>query len=375
MANGASARSAVAIAVDLGWRLAELYDAPALLAQVDRERTRVPDHLPGFGEMTPHEKACALSAHVGADLAALKDGTGTDLPTATTIDEALGVSGQNRDAVRSVILDLYTDVRNRLAGGDPAVALAFGLGRMLADTALLPTTEHAELLSEQFEQWRLSNAFEWLDDLDAALPARAASAVGESLRAWERWVSQAAAKTGSPVNRSGLDATTVRALRRQGNVRRRLLTGEQPAAHLLDATAYVGAAARLLAKVRRLTFHYAWKWSWAIISALAGIAAAVWAAVTYAPAGTSRIAAILVSAGGFLGVSWTGIRATLGRALRRAETAMWEAEVVAAIGRAATILPKKKLDQPEAGPLFEREDPELEGHCGPSKTPAGRGPG
>jgi hypothetical protein len=72
----------------------------------------------------------------------------------------------------------------------------------------------------------------------------------------------------------------------------------------------------------------------------------VWAAVTYALAGTDRVAAVLISVAGFFGVPWTGIRATLGRALQQAENAMWHAEVVAAIGRAATITPHPKTIGP-----------------------------
>jgi NAD/NADP transhydrogenase alpha subunit len=63
----------------------------------------------------------------------------------------------------------------------------------------------------------------------------------------------------------------------------------------------------------------------------------MWAAITYAPAGTDRVSAALFSAAGFLGLSWAGVGATLGRALRQAESAMWKAEVVSAIGKAATI--------------------------------------
>jgi len=120
---------------------------------------------------------------------------------------------------------------------------------------------------------------------------------------------------------------------------RRLLTGQQAADQLLDGRAYVGAAASLLANGRRLAFRYAWKWSWAILAAAATVAAAVWAALTYAPSGTDRVVAVLVSAAGFASLSWAGVRATLGRAVRQAEHAMWDAEVVAAIGKAATIVP------------------------------------
>ena len=122
---------------------------------------------------------------------------------------------------------------------------------------------------------------------------------------------------------------------------RRLLTGQQAADQLLDGRAYVGAAASLLANGRRLAFRYAWKWSWAILAAAAAIVAAVWAALTYAPSGIDRVVAVLVSAAGFASLSWAGVRATLGRAVRQGEHAMWDAEVVAAIGKAATIIPDR----------------------------------
>jgi hypothetical protein len=348
MANdGNSAQNAVCLAVNLGWRLAELYDSKSLPGPPrSPEPKPLPCHLPGFGEMTPHEKACALAAHVGADLASLGAVLGAGMPTVEAVQAALGVAGHGRDEVRRVVHELYLDVRDQLAGSDPAAALGFGLGRMLADTALLPTGGEPQVLGERFEKYRLANAFDWLDDLDAVLPARSASAVRASLRAWEKWVSARRRHDGA-VNPAEVDEIAIRALHRQGHVWRRLLTGEQAADQLLDRRAYVGAAASLLANGRSLAFRFLWKWLWAILLVAAGAGASVWFAAIYAPAGTGRVAAILVSAAGFLGVSWAGIRATLGRAMRQAESAMWEAEVVAAIGRAATIVPKDQDDRPE----------------------------
>jgi hypothetical protein len=122
----------------------------------------------------------------------------------------------------------------------------------------------------------------------------------------------------------------------------------------------MGAVASLLANARRLAFRYLWKWLWAILLAVAAVGVSIWAALTYAPAGTLRAAAVLVSAAGFLGVSWAGIRATWEGRCGKPRNAMWQAEVVAAIGRAATIIPKhnttsqnspKVTDQsPEADP-------------------------
>lgn len=366
--NGTVAeRSTVSIAIDLGWRFAELYDSEHLPGPPKLKYLKLPEHLPGLGEMTRHEKAMALSAHLGADLAALKVPTGVGLPDASEIDKVLGVPGQERDTVRSAILEVYVEVRDCLAGGDPQVALAFGLGRMLADTTLLPTAENSEVLEREFGKGRIGNAFEWLDDLDGVLPPRAAAAVEASLRAWEDWVDQATTNgwiersikksaSGRRIIKPKLDAVAIRALRRQGEMWRRLLTGEQPAEHLLDAKAYMGAAASLLSKARALTFHYLWKWLWAILLTLGATGGAVWASVTYAPAGTTRVAAVIASTVGLLGVSWTGVRATLGRALRQGESAMWEAEIVAAIGKAAMILPKPKLDRPDPPKADEPED-------------------
>jgi hypothetical protein len=70
--------------------------------------------------------------------------------------------------------------------------------------------------------------------------------------------------------------------------------------------------------------------------------AAVWAVLTYAPGGTNRVATVVLSVAGFFGISWLGVRATLGRALRQAENALWDAEVAAAIAKAAAITPNIK---------------------------------
>jgi hypothetical protein len=66
----------------------------------------------------------------------------------------------------------------------------------------------------------------------------------------------------------------------------------------------------------------------------------VWALLTYAPGGTSRAATVVVAGAGFFGVSWLGVRATLGRALQQAESALWETEITAAIAEAAAVRPR-----------------------------------
>ena len=359
-----TAQDAVCLAVGLGWRMAALYDSKSLPGpRPPRAAGPLPAHLPGFGEMSAHERACALAAHVGADLSSLGAALGTEMPGAEGVLAVLGTAGHHRDDVRQAVHDLWVDIRDRLAGSNPAAALAFGLGRMLADTVLLPAPGQPQLLGVQFGKYRLANAYAWLDDLDARLPAHSAGAVRVSLRAWEQWVARRR-RSRSSIAQVKADQLVCRALHRQGEVWRRLLTGEQSASQLLDGRAYVGAAASLLDNSRRIAFRYLWRWSWAILLTAGATAATVWAAVTYAPAGTDRVSAVLVSATGFLGVSWAGVRATLGRALRQAEGAIWESEVIAAIGKAATILPEKRKESPEpseGGEPGDRHDPSAAG--------------
>ena len=69
------------------------------------------------------------------------------------------------------------------------------------------------------------------------------------------------------------------------------------------------------------------------------VAASVWAAVTFAPAGTARVAAVLVSVAGAPGLSRKSVEGTLGKAVSQAESAIWNAEVVTGVAKAATILP------------------------------------
>jgi hypothetical protein len=353
MADRNPVQDTVCLAVDLGWLLAELYDTRKLPGPPRDSSSRpLPPQLPGIGKMTAYEKACALAAQAGADLARLGIALDTALPSAESIQIVLDKAGHTRDDVRAAVYDLYLDVRNRLAGSDPGAALALGLGRLLADTALRPASGEPGLLAERFGRYRVATALGWLDDLDARLPARSASAVRASLRRWEGWVSDWCDAAGR-IDPARIDRDVIRALRQQGSVWRRLLTGQQAADQLLDGRAYAGAAADLLANGRRLAFRYMWKWSWAILSALAAIGAAIWTALTYAPAGTDRFIAVLASGAGFLGLSWAGVQATLGRAVRQAEHAMWQAEVVTAIGKAATISPEKRGGQP--GPLLDDE--------------------
>lgn len=119
-------------------------------------------------------------------------------------------------------------------------ALGVGLGRLLADTALLSTASHPEILAERFEQYRLGTAVGWLDDLDTSLPPRSAAVVRATLADWEQRVARLPRSPQGAIDPAEVDMAVIGALRQQGDIWRRLLTGEQRPDQLLDRQAYRG---------------------------------------------------------------------------------------------------------------------------------------
>jgi hypothetical protein len=165
-----AAEDAIPIAICLGWRLAELYDSETI-GNADRavSPALLPAHLPGLGEMTANEKACALAAHVSADLTSLANAVSVQMPETDTL-RALIDGAHTTDGVRRAVLALYLDTRDRLAGSNVAAATGFGLGRMLADTVLLPTSDKPQLIVEQFENTGSSSALAGLTIWTAGFP-------------------------------------------------------------------------------------------------------------------------------------------------------------------------------------------------------------
>lgn len=283
--------------------------------------------------MSEHDHATVLLRQAQAALAVLA-ATASDLPTLEAIQEVLDRAGHHRDDVRRQVLSTYRGVQGALLGADPKMAMSYGLGRLLADTVLLSCSGQPETFAERFDHYRLGNARHWLDDLTTSFGPRATAAVSASLTAWEAWIDSQRRK-----DPAGLDENVLRALHSQGELWRRLLSGEKDPIQLLSPRDYVEAGERLVQRGLEITTGYLRRW-WPVITAF-GLAtgAVIWAALSYAPAGTDRVTAVIVSAATALGLSWKGLGATLGKALTKTETALWASEVNVAIDKAVTMLP------------------------------------
>lgn len=277
----------------------------------------------------------------GAALAALAAELATELPGLSAVRAALDLPGHRRDDVRRAILAAYLQIRDPLLGSAPLAAISYGLGRLLADTIYLPRSRQPETFANPFGKYRLATGRGWLDDLSAAFPHRAAAAVRASLQQWEAWFTAQQDADGG-LHPDAFGEPVMRALHCQGEMWRRLLTGEKDPVQLLGSDDYVAAGEQLLQRGRQIARHFLLHW-WPVITVFTALtAAAIWTAVTYAPAGSSRVAAVLVSATAAIGLSWKGIGATLGKALDKAETALWDSEVDAATARAATLTPPRQ---------------------------------
>jgi len=339
--------NSVSISISLGWRLAELFDQDSYALGPGPNSPTPPDHLPGIGQMSAGERAIALTHQVEGAMQSL-DLTMDQNNNPQTVREVIA-SAATPDVIKRQILALYIVIRNELVGSHPDRATALGLGRMLADTCLLPTSRDRKTYSDAFDPYRLQNAYDWLDELSQALPARSAKAVSQSLGVWATWIAKPEfAKRRQNRTLTGhaelaVDVATTRSLRRQGELWRRLLSGEQDPEQLLDSTAYVAAGERMAERLRRLSLRFLRRWWLPCLVFLAVLGGLGFVLIRYAPAGSSRSIAIVVSALAALGVTCRRVLAVSMRSAFAARNGAQLQEALSAIPVVAST-PKTRQD-------------------------------
>ncbi|MHB8438560.1 MAG: hypothetical protein ACYDD4_05280 [Acidimicrobiales bacterium] len=334
----------VTAAIELGWRLAQLYDDQEALTSAPRplpnEPEGPPPHLPGRGERNDFERAMELVQRIGVACQML--GIVSADPLIADLRSVMQKDGHSVDDARRAVLALYEAGEGHLTTYPPRLATALGLGRLLADTCWLPRSSDSSSFEERFDYWRIGNAHWWLEELASSLPIGSSAAVRQSLVWWERFmVLRATSTITSRQLKARRDCEfVVRALHSQAEAWRILLTGERPAASVPSVGDHIGASLRLLRSVRRMTLRFFCHWSGLFAGLGAGLGATIWAVVTYAPSGAARLAGVTLSAVAALGLTWRGVGSTLGKALIRLEDPLRlaEADIATAIG--VTTLPR-----------------------------------
>ncbi|HEX7244079.1 MAG TPA: hypothetical protein VF245_00765 [Solirubrobacterales bacterium] len=284
------------------------------------------------------------------------------LPQTTGVEELV-----NRGAGPAEIKDsadkLHRALLRALSAANPRLAKAYRLGVSLATTCLLPHDKQS--FEKEFNRYRLANFTEWMADLASLFPPHASQAVRLSLTAWRRWIENPridAVEQGSHarhwvgLNRAGgaraeepcfdwADKATpaVRALRRQGEIWRALLSGEKHGDAMLDLGDYITAAVQTLGRTTKLLRGVR------LLIGIALVAFVVGAVLLFTSGGAGKMIVGAAAVVGSLGFTWKGTLAAVGRVAGGLEHPVWGAELDVVIAKAITERP------PEA--IFEWREP------------------
>jgi hypothetical protein len=212
----------------------------------------------------------------------------------------------------------------------------------------------------------------WLADLHSYFQPSAADAVEHGLSTWSAWAATPDLFNGKQVNRERDGSKIRRALTRQGQVWRALLSGEKNPADLLKLEDYVRAATGMVGTVARLAGSFLIATPLGILLIVLTLATTV--ALAYVVvAGVARevIAGAIALFGGTLGVTAGGVVASVKKVLSQAEEPLWQAELTRSIGVAALVEPDLELDEAEPSPATEAASGDLDALSpGTPDTPA-----
>jgi hypothetical protein len=358
-ARPCSGDARVCAAVALGWQVATLYHSPPPRGPVgDPARG---DRLPGRSGFTPATQSKWLGEQIATGAADLLAGPPPVLQDALT---AVRACLEKDDPDRTITLDAVFVVHCRLlealSVADFRLGKAYGLGRALAETALVPAaagdSQAAEKFRDLLDAGRLTTIKNWLVALKTMLPDHTAYAVSRGLDEWQRWASEP---------RVAADWEDARAnMRIQGYLWRELLTGEKAGKDMLNASGYLAAAFQV---ARR---------AWWLFLAMAVIAAGVVLIVLLVPglSATVRLAVTLAWFGATLAAGLKAAGPLIGSAVEGAEGWLWQTELDESIATAATRMPPREKHHRVTGPAVGEMalSPEKAGAPAPLAPPAHR---
>jgi hypothetical protein len=350
--SGDPSSPTVLCAFALGWHMSELYTGP-IQAQKP-EYARAPSNLPGLGDLEGYELVKLSIEQIGAELHLLSGpsgGAGIDLPPLPRSVLDHGSADTSATPKRDLLL-FHLDLLEKLTAVDFRLGKAYGLGRALADTSLLPDPKEPDTFTDAFNPERIETLTGWLGDLSADLPPYAAAAASHSLKAWVGWVSNPTIdEQRVDISEGGEDLT--RALHAQGRLWRGLLSGERLGTVLLGVDDYVAAARRMVTQTAGIASQFLktwWRWVALAVLIVAGLLVLIYVGLS----GSSKTVTAIITILGALGLSWKGVSASLGKVIGKTEPHLWEAEVEAAVCNSATWLPRRWPGLPKQPAQGER---------------------
>lgn len=336
-------------AVALGWQVAQLFHSP-----VHRGPACDPgrgDHLPGRSDFPGASQSVWLGEQVQSQVQQLMASPPQVLMEALAgALAALTNPDRSRDATLDAVFTLHCRLLESLTVSDVLLGKAYGLGRAIAETSLLPGNaitdeQRAAQFRAMFEAGRLITIKDWLADLKTLLPSHTAYAVSRSLHDWQRWVAAAPDTADWAAARS--------AVRIQGRLWRELLTGEKAARDILSLSDYLAAA-------RRGTMELIWRFWWVIAAAAILTGGVIYAGTSlHALPDLVRVVGSIAWLAGAAGLLAKGATAVLGQGLTRAEGWLWQTELDGSVALAATCLPPGARKSAAGGASMGRLVPDV----------------
>jgi uncharacterized membrane protein YjjB (DUF3815 family) len=324
----ASGNARVCAAVSLGWQMARLYHSPVHTgAAGDPNRG---DRLPGISGFPAATRSKWLAEQVDATVTALLPMVpGAVMDALGAVIGQLGDDQRNRDDTLNAIFTLHCRLLEALTVADFRLGKAYGLGRALAETTLVPSAAAADDLAGAFGELlaagRVATIKDWLVELKTMLPDHAAYAVSAGLTDWQQWV--AAPRASTDWRGAQLE------MRVQGQLWRGLITGEKAAADMLNLSGYL-AAARQVAK--RAIIAARWP---ILIAGLATVGVVITVITLESVSPTARLVAGLAWVGATLAAVFKASGSLLGSAVKGAEGWLWQTELDESVATVATRMP------------------------------------
>lgn len=184
----------VCAAIALGWQVAQLFHSPVHEGPVaDPPRG---EQLPGRSLFPGASQSKWLGEQIQSQLDTLLH------PLPETVQEAmakvlaaLADPHRSRGTTLDAIFTLHCRLLEALTIAHYRLGKSYGLGRAMAETALLPVIaatdeERQQQLQHMLGSGRLITITDWLADLKTLLPDHAAYAASRSLQDWRQWAAR-----------------------------------------------------------------------------------------------------------------------------------------------------------------------------------------
>ena len=389
--GGVGGDAKVIAALGLGWHMAEIHDVVPV--PVGPERSPRDDRLVGFGDLSSYRRQLLGLDQIDFALATLEGAetwpdptrvghpdTGAARAVLAAIEAGKAGGPTGRTAYRKALQALHLDLLVVLQAANPGWGSAYRLGRGLADTVRAMDDKQ---LSEAFADGRIGHLVAATGDLATLLPPHAGKAVATSLGWWHKEVRRAldplratgvVKVTGDdpPRRRQALrdyqrdhraatcagwarrqparvpakaDPTVEltdleKALPRQGEVWRSVLSGEKAAVDMLQPEDYLQAATSFALRGAELARRSPPLALLAVgVVVVAAFLAVFLVGLAVSGSAAGRSAGALGGLVAALAAGWGVLKGRTFGALKKLEGPLWGAELDRAIANALTLPP------------------------------------